>query len=252
MRRFVFTLFLLLSAGYVYSGAITPDVMGSWNTTFLPAEEHPSTYTFQATVNTGNYLTVQIECEDFDLHPRVTFNGVSMTQLTYYVSEIPLTHIVVHIYGLANPSAGTHTVSITVDDGGIYMNGLASSWNGVGSVGGASYGTIDDSAGPLTYSCPTTTGQLVIDSSLIFLYTPTYTATQGVNQTLIDKAVTGFFTLVASSYQTATGSSTDVTWTWIPSGSYARSCCVALIPSGVTTPQEDNFLRRSVFDDRRW
>lgn len=85
----------------------------------VSAGQGASNFTFNHTVaSDANYLFVQVSqnCTG------VTFNGVAMTLLSSYhptfgtfAGNCPY----VIVYGLANPDVGTHTVSVTINAGGI-------------------------------------------------------------------------------------------------------------------------------------
>jgi hypothetical protein len=215
---------LFLAFGMVSQSfaAITPDVLGTIQSTWA------TSLTYATTITAGNYLTVETSDTNISL-PTVTYNGVSMGTplVNVYNSGAGVKAC---IFGKSSPTTGTHNVVIT-SGSNVYISGISSSWNNVDSVGNTGSNTVTNGASPISYSCTTIAGQLVIDS--VGDYYPGNTITQDASQTLIDKGHPGGWTALSAgaSYKTAVGASTTMTWTWGAYNGYAAGACVALVPA---------------------
>ena len=91
-----------------------------------------TTHSFSHTCTGSNlYLLVGVADWSGDNVTGVTYNGVSMTQLVKETRNPDSGSLEIYFYGLANPSTGTNTVTITRSSSSLWIDGCAVSYTGV-------------------------------------------------------------------------------------------------------------------------
>ena len=148
----------------------------------------------------------------------VSFNGVSMTEIgsAQTIAGPSLSTTTVTYWMLAAPATGAHSFTVTGsshDDQGQAFNMVADSWYNVNQV--TPYGTFSSNSGSgtsLSLTATSVTGHVVVDG--VGTYNAGGSLTKGASQTLAARNSSGSSGLsVGSSYLTASGSTTPLSWT---------------------------------------
>lgn len=168
-----------------------------------------ATQTISFTTSGGNYLIVAIGIKEsggaVGTISSVTYNGVAMTELV----TIKKADNIVRgsIWGLVNPSSGgNYNIVITADAGTDEIHTAVYSWSGVNTVSSprATNSASGTSSGP-TVDVSSASGDAVVD---IMAQTAQLISSAGANQADIMSSNT-----IGSSYETASGATTTMSWT---------------------------------------
>jgi hypothetical protein len=216
-----------LTANVTGSGSSTP----TFDNGATSGASTTGNYSFSFSVSSGhsnNYLLVSMLDDTFcsgatlgsSGTPTVTYNGAAMTEIGSSqfgdFTDNPGSNCY-YLFGLANPTAGSHTLAVTGNSASRWDVGI-NNWYNVNQS--TPYGTFVSAFGTTgtktTGSHTWPSGHVLVDNAVI--YDPSCNAAPGSGQT---EAVYGCFDIdgsgddggVDSSYKTSTGSATSMSWT---------------------------------------
>lgn len=202
--------------------SITPDVLNP-----TVAITNATSLTFAHTVTAGNFLAVSEAHIGSNSYPLgATYAGVAMTKFRSRNSASDTTGI----WYLKSPSTGANNVVINY---GVTLNSAAvsSSWKYVDQTTtfrNAGADAVTAGTSPVSVGVSTTAGDLVIDS---VVKDASSNLAAGGLQTEVAKL--DGYTGHGQSYQTATGTTTTMSWTFTAGGSRAVLVAMPLIPGEV-------------------